>query len=79
VSDGVSGTNRRDRGEAGTGGSGQGAREKRESKIGHRWGADLWARAAQCGAARFKPDLKQNLNSNVSNNFNLWSIRKVTS
>jgi hypothetical protein len=31
------------------------------------WGADMLAQAA-----RFKPDLKQNPNSNVSNNFKLF-------
>jgi hypothetical protein len=34
----------------------------------------MWAQAAQCQAAGFKPDFKQNPNSNVSNNFKLFQI-----
>jgi hypothetical protein len=70
--DGVSTIDRRDLGEAGPGGNDQGVREKRESDTGHRWGANIRARAPQCRAARFKPDLKQNLNANGSSNFKLF-------
>jgi hypothetical protein len=57
----VSATDGQDRGEAGPGGSGRGAREKGVSEAGHRRGTDTWARVA-----RFEPDLKQNPNSNGS-------------
>jgi hypothetical protein len=72
--DGVSATNGRDWGEVGPGGSGWGAREKRESETGRWWGAELWA-----WVAWLKPNLKQSPNSNVSNSFKTWSIRKVLS
>jgi hypothetical protein len=65
--DGVSVTDGRDQGKAGPGCGGRGAREKRESETGRRWGTDMQARVA-----RFKPDLKQNPNSNVLNNFKLF-------
>jgi hypothetical protein len=70
--DGVSVTDRRDRGEAEPGGSRRFVTEKRESETVRRWGADMRARAAQCRVERFKPDLKQNPNSNGSNNFKLF-------
>jgi hypothetical protein len=46
VGDGVGVTDRRDRGEAGPGGSCRGVRKKRESATGRRWGADMRAWAA---------------------------------
>jgi hypothetical protein len=64
VGDGVSATDGRNRGEVGPSGSGRCAREKRESEIGHRRGTDMRA-----WAAWFKPDLKQNPNSNGSKHF----------
>jgi hypothetical protein len=60
-----------DRGEAGPGGSGRVRGRRRESEAGRLWGADTRPRAAQCRAARFKPDFKQILNSNVSNKFQI--------
>jgi hypothetical protein len=72
VGDGVSTIDRRDWGEAGPGGNDRGVREKRESDTGHQWGANMRARAPQCRAALFKPDLKQNLNANGSSNFKLF-------
>jgi hypothetical protein len=45
---------------------------KRERVMWQLWGADRRARTAQCRAVRFKSDLKQNPNSNVSNNFKLF-------
>jgi hypothetical protein len=70
--EGVSMTDGRDRDEAGPGGSARGVREKRGSGTGCRWGTDMQARVTQCRAARFEPDLKQNPNSNGSNNFKLF-------
>jgi hypothetical protein len=68
ASDGVSATDGRDRGEVGLSDSGRGVREKRERDM-HRWGADMHAREAQCWAAQFKPDLKQNPDSIGSKHF----------
>jgi hypothetical protein len=69
-----------DQGESGPGGSGLGAREKRETVTGQLWGTDMPARAAQCRAAWFKPDLNKiriQMFQTVLKCFKLWSIRKA--
>jgi hypothetical protein len=49
----------RDWGEAGPGGQWPGCERERETEAGWQWGADMWARVAQCRVARFKLDLNR--------------------
>jgi hypothetical protein len=55
----VSVTDMRDWGEAGPGGQWPGCERERETEAGWQWGADMWARVAQCRVAWFKLDLNR--------------------
>jgi hypothetical protein len=52
-------TDRRDRGEAGPDGHWPRYEREREREVGWQWGADMWAQAAQCQVAWFKPLLNR--------------------